>query len=192
MKRALVALACAGCFHATTHAMGNVDLGTPMPLERGDPAAYEPPRDPGEHVLGVAPALWFMGGSGRHDVPDGELEIGGSLSLAFSERDTSATRGELAFPFDSWGATVGWGFVQTGGDVTEVGPVSIEATRFWYGTAVSAGAAIYPTAGHLDAGAQVSLEALCYALRLRYLQDSGFEIFGGYELTLPGSITWSR
>jgi len=27
---------------------------------------------------------------------------------------------------------------------------------------------------------------------MRYLQHSGFEIFAGYEVTLPASITWSR
>jgi hypothetical protein len=205
MKRVapLLVVVLGGCpaglrYHSTHNAPGDADLDTPITGERGDPAVYEEPDDPGENQLGIMPAFWFMPGAGRIAHPsDATLEVGGSVTLAFGERDTTASKGALGFPFDSWGVTFGWAFVQTdpdasGPNASVGGPVSIEATRIWYIVSASAGVAFYPTPGDMDVGAQVSLQAAIFALRMRYVQDSGFEIFGGYEIPIPASITWSR
>jgi hypothetical protein len=203
VKRALALVALAGCahglrYHSARNAPGHVDLSAPLPHEAGNPDMFEAPTDPGENQLGIMPAFWFMPGSGR--IPHGSdttLEAGASLTLAFGERDFTGSRGSLGFPLDSWGATIGWAFVQTdpdasGPDASVMGPVSVEATRVWYLFSASAGVAFYPTPGNVDVGAQVTLQASIFALRMRYVQDSGFEIFGGYELPIPASITWSR
>jgi hypothetical protein len=203
VKRAALLLVLAGCpaglrHHSTHNAPGNVTLEAPMPGERGDPAAYTEPSDPGEHQLGLMPSFWFMPGAGRVSHPsDATLEFGGSLTLAFGERDRTGDRGAIGFPFDSWGVTLGWAFIQTdpdasGADASVGGPVFVEATRIWYFLSASAGVAFYPTAGDLDLGGQISLKAAIFALRMRYIQDSGFEFFGGYELSIPASFTWSR
>jgi hypothetical protein len=212
VKAALAALVVlAGCnagglrYHSTRNAPGNVvDLDQPMPGERGDPSAYVEPRDPGEHQLGVAPGAWFHFGAGRNPAPgidDVNMEIGMQVQLAFGERDETGKKGALGFPLNSWGAALGWGFVQTNGDApATMGPVSVEATRTWYLVQAAAGVAVYPTPGEgegdqeggVDVGGQITLTAAVWSVRVRYVQDSGFEFFGGYQLMLPSSITWSR
>jgi len=204
---ALLAGGCPGLRHHSTHnAPGNVvDLDQPLPGERGDPAAYQEPEDPGEHQLGIAPGAWFHLGTGRVP-PEGvtdavSIEAGVQVQLAFGERDRTAPRGAVGFPLDSWGATLGWSFVQKNGELpATIGPVFAEATRTFYLVQASAGVAVYPTPGEViggraegvDVGGQLSLQAAVFSVRMRYMQDSGFEVFAGYQLMLPASITWSR
>jgi hypothetical protein len=189
---------CAGFrHHSPRNAPGIIDVDTPAPGERGDPKAYVWATDPGENQLGIMPAFWFMPGAGRvENTNDATLELGAQVTFAFGERDSTGSKGAIGFPLDSWGATIGWAFVQimpdTVDDTTIRGPVSIEATRVWYLVAASAGVCFYPTPGNMDVGGQITLSAAIFALRMRYVQDSGFEIFGGYEVPLPASITWSR
>jgi hypothetical protein len=203
MKHLALLVLLAGCpglrHHSTRNAPGHVDIDTPYAPERGQPDVHEAPRDPGENQLGIMPSFWFMPGMGRTELTgdDVTLELGASVSMAFGERQHTGNKGAIGFPFVSWGATLAWAIVQTnpdgsGEDATVMGPVSVEATRFWYLLRASAGIAFYPTPGDVDAGAQVTLQAAVFALRMRYIQDSGFEIFGGYELPLPASITWSK
>lgn len=212
MTRVLAALLLvAGCnagglrHHSTRNAPGNVDaLEAPMPGERGDPAAYVEPIDPGEHQLGVAPGAWMHFGAGRNPAPgidDANIEFGLQVQLAFGERDETADRGAIGFPLDSWGATLGWAIVQTNGeDPATIGPVFVEAARTWYLFQASAGVAVYPTPEQsttgqhdgVDVGGQVTLTAAIFSVRLRYVQDSGWEGFAGYQVMLPSSITWSR
>ena len=208
---AWAALVLAGCnagglrHHSTRNAPGNVvDLDRPMPGERGEPQAYVEPTDPGEHQLGIAPGAWLHFGTGRVP-PEGvdavSIEAGVQVQLAFGERDRTGNKGAVGFPLDSWGATFGWAFVQTNGDLpATIGPVFVEATRTFYLFQASAGVAVYPTPGEVvggradgvDVGGQITLTAAVWSLRLRYVKDSGFEFFGGYQMMLPSSITWSR
>jgi hypothetical protein len=191
--------------HSTRNAPGNVvALDQPMPGERGDPAAYVPPTDPGENLLGVAPGAWIHFGSGRVP-PEGvdavSIEAGVQVQLAFGERSETGDKGAIGFPLNSWGATLGWAFVQSNGDLpAAIGPVFAEATRTWYLVQAAAGIAVYPTPGEVvggradgvDVGAQLTLTAAIFSVRLRYVQDSGFEAFAGYQLVLPSSVSWSR
>lgn len=202
MRYVVLLVLLAGCpgfrHHSPRNAMGNIDVDQPTPGERGDPKQYEGASDPGENQLGIMPGFWFMPGAGRVPHPeDATLELGGQVTFAFGERDHTGPKGEIGFPLNSWGGTVGWAFVQimpdqVGETQTIRGPVSLEVTRIWYLVAASAGICFYPTPGNMDVGGQITLQAAIFALRMRYVQDSGFEIFGGYEIALPASITWSR
>jgi hypothetical protein len=201
VKRLVLLAFLAGCpglrHHSPQNAMGVSDLDTPFRGERGDPAAHEPPQDPGENQLGIAPGLFFGAGSGRtSDSTGAALAVGAQVHLAFGERDRTGHRGEIGFPFDAWGASLGWEIVQAHPDSpsipSEMGPVYVEATRNYYFVSAGAGVAVYPTAGDVDVGGQVTLQAAVFALRMRYMEDTGFEIFGGYQAYLPASITWSR
>lgn len=213
MRRAIAAAALllAGCpagglrHHSTRNAPGDVvDLDQPMPGERGEPAAYVEPTDPGEHQLGIAPGAWLHFGTGRvapEGVDDTSIEAGIQVQLAFGERRETGDKGAVGFPLNSWGATLGWAFVQSNGDLpATMGPIFVEATRTWYLVQAAAGVAVYPTPGEVvggreegvDVGGQITLTAAVVSIRMRYVQDSGFEVFGGYQLMLPSSITWSR
>ena len=191
-------------YHATRNAPGNVELEVPMPGERGEPSDYVPPTDPGEHQLGVAPGAWIHFGTGRvpaEGADDVNVEGGIQVQLAFGERSETGDKGAIGFPFNSWGATLGWAFIQSRVDASPImGPIFVEGTRTWYLFQAAAGVAVYPTPGEVaggaeegvDVGGQLTLTAAIFSVRLRYMQDSGFEAFAGYQLMLPSSITWSR
>lgn len=106
----------------------------------------------------------------------------------------------FGYPTSAWGASIGWAFLQQSEDATVMGPVYVEATRHVWFLSAGAGVAVYPTPGELaggraagvDAGGQVTLGGWPYMLRMRYMQDSGFEIAGVIQLELPLSLTWSR
>jgi hypothetical protein len=143
-----------------------------------------------------------------HDA--GALELGVQLHVSFGESETSLGWKGFGYPMKGWGATVGWGIVQFGFDDTYgikpdtpnvMGPITLEATRHtFYGLGASAGLVLYPTPGPvgdgseagIDLGGQISVFASMFSARLRYVQDSGVELFGGYTVWLPASITWSR
>lgn len=198
----------AGCPGLRRHsgvrnAPGNVDLDLPPVRETGNPTTYEAPADPGMHRMGIAPGFFIGPATGRLGSADGDdsaLELGMQLHLSFEDSSKSAGRDAFGYPTNAWGVSVGWAFVQTyefGPDV--IGPVYVEATRhFWFASA-GAGVAVYPTPGEVvdgvggvDVGAQVTLAAWPYVLRMRYMQDTGFELAGVIQIELPTSLTWSR
>lgn len=193
MKRAWFLLALAAC-HTPRNAPGNVDLAAAPAFERGDPATFELPSDPGENVLGIAPAVWVMGGSAG-DLPGGAMEGGAQVTVAFGERETSGRK--LAFPIDSWGGTVGWAFVQGPGDEYQsyparTGPVSAEVSRLWHFTMTSVGMAAMPTASGVHLGGQATFQAAVFAVRVRVIEGQGVDVFAGYQVPLPFSVSWSR
>lgn len=220
MRRALLAaaiVALAGCpglkRHSLRNAPGKLDIQVPPARLTMDPQ-QDIPEDPGVNQLGIAPGLSVMPGIGRmygDGNREGSLELGVKVHVAFGESADSGGKGALGFPRDGWGATLGWGIAQFGfsdtsfpeqaGTPTVMGPITLEATRHWfYMLNVSGGLVLYPTPGAVgdgsergvDAGGQLSAGAGPFAIKMRYVQDSGFEIFGGYQLYLPAALTWSR
>lgn len=196
----IAVLALTGCpslvQHSTRHAPGRVDLSQPPVREVGDPAAYEPPQDPGENVVAILPgASWGMG-TGRDGGGSGEVAV--QLRLTFPEsRERSLGKDEFPAPWAAWGATLGWGIVQTPlspamhpEQRTVGGPIYAEVNRTWLYATVGVGAAIYPSSPEI--GPQVSASAAIYMVRARYTPQSGFEIFGGFQLELPTIWAWSR
>jgi len=189
--------------HDIRNAHGVIDIDAPpSQLQRGDPAYHEPPADPGEHHLGIAPGFFVGPGTGRIDTAesDASVEAGVQLHLSYGESDTSVGRDGFGYPWTAWGVSIGWGFQAHAGHGTIAAPVYLEATRHFYIASASAGIAVYPTAGKVagglaegvDLGGQVTLGFWPYMLRMRYMQDTGFELFGVVQLELPTSITWSR
>lgn len=202
--RALVAaLALTGCpglrHHGVRNAPGNVELDLPLPGETGDPAAYQEPDDPGEHRMGIAPGFFVGPATGRRD-DRGGVELGLQLHLSFQDTASSSGRDAWGYPLDAWGASVGWAFGQSqSGQPTTTGPVYAEVTRHIWFFSVGGGVAVYPTPGEvsdgvggIDAGAQLTLGVWPYMLRMRYMQDTGFEIAGVLQIEVPLSVTHSR
>lgn len=197
---ALVALlgAVAGCpslvVHSTRHAPGRVDLSQPLAHEHGDPAAYEPPEDPGEHIVAILPGASWGGGLGRNNSA-GEVAVQVRFTLP-EDRDRSLGRDEFPAAWRAWGGTLGWGIVQPSLDSNAVphptvgGPIYAEVNRSWLYASLGVGAAVYPHAP--DVGPQVTATFAYYMVRARYLPHTGFEIFGGFEFELPTVWTWSR
>lgn len=201
-------LGLAGCpalkHHAVRNAPGNVELDLAPVRETGDPAAFEPPSDPGEHRMGIAPGLFVGPASGRLSSASGHdtaLELGMQVHLSFQDTERSSGRDAFGYPPNAWGASIGWAFFQSyQSRPTVMGPVYLEATRHVWLASLGAGVAVYPTPGKVgsgsvggvDAGAQVTLGAWPFMLRMRWMQDTGFEIAGVIQIELPLSVTWSR
>ncbi len=198
--------------HSVRNAPGIVELDTPPARLTLEPQ-QDPPGDPGIHQLGLAPGFWVMPGFGRMyggPFKDSALEMGVQLHVSFGEDRRSGGKSALGYPMKGWGATLGWGIVQFGlEDIydsrppapTVMGPITLEATRhYFYAMGISAGLVLYPTpgavgdtaVGGVDVGGQISVFASVFAMRMRYVEDSGFEFFGGYQVWLPSSLTWSR
>jgi hypothetical protein len=214
MRRVAILLALAGCgagmkHHAAHNAPGIVDLETPPAPQTADPKWYEVPDDPGEHALGIAPGFSAQFGAGRLTAATMAVEVATQVHFTYAQREFSLGRGAVGYPWDQWGATIGWAFLQltddddpdtSSGSDFYLGPIYAEVTRQWYFASASAGVAIYPTPGEVAggraegvaAGAQISLMAEPFGVRLRYVQDTGLEAFFGYQIELPYSITWSR
>ncbi len=209
MRRAWLAvvIVVAGCpgfkKHNNRNAPGVVDIDTPpVTPERGDPAMYEVPADPGEHHLGVAPAIFIGPGLGRLGdlgATDSTLEVGGQVHLSFGESATSGGKNAFDYPWSAWGLSLGWGLQTNGSRPTIAAPVYVEATRHFYLASASAGLAVYPTAGNVyqdiggvDLGAQLTIAFWPYMVRFRYMQDTGFEVFGVVQFEVPASVTWSK
>ncbi len=213
MRYALVIVCVAGCgggmkHHASRNAPGIVDIDAPIARETGDPQFYEVPADPGEHAVGLAPGLGVGMGVGRLS-NDFTVELSVQMHISYGERESSLGRGAVGYPWSNWGATIGWGVFQVTedddpdtymGDDYSLGPIYAELTRQWFLLSASAGLAIYPTPGlvaggraeGVDAGAQISFMAEPLGLRFRYMADSGFEAYFGYQFEIPTSITWSK
>ena len=62
-------------------------------------------------------------------------------------------------------------------------------TKSRYHSTVNA-VAVYPDDG--NAGLQLTLALKPYGVRFRYMAETGFEVFGAFQLELPTAITWSR
>lgn len=195
---ALIALvACAACpnlvVRSPRNAPGHVDLTKPMAHETGDPAAFEAPTDPGEYRAMVLPGGYAGFGEGRRWAA---TELGVQLRFTFAESfDRSSTHDEFPYVWSAWGASFGWGIAQLANDDTMPttaigGPMFAEVNRSWNVCGVGAGVAVYPR--DPEVGPQLSAWAGPIAVRARYLVDSGFEIFAGYQLELPSVWTWSR
>lgn len=187
--------------HDLRNAHGVTDIDTPpADAARPDPSLHEPPADPGEHQMGIAPGFFFGPGTGRLATMDGTIEVGAQLHVSFGERDTSGGRDAFGYPTRAWGASLGWGIQAHSTLPTIAAPIFLEGTFHWFIASVGAGLAVYPTAGEVaggraegvDMGGQVSIAAWPYLLRMRYMQDTGFEAFGVLQVELPASITWSR
>lgn len=189
--------------HDVRNAPGIVDLDTPVARPSTDPASYEAPADPGLNHLGVAPGFFIGPGLGRLDLPsdmDVTTELGAQLHVSFGETENSGGRDVLGYPWNAWGVSMGWGVQLNTNAPNVVAPVYLEATRHFYIASVSAGLAVYPTSGKVahgeaegvDLGGQVTVGFWPYMLRMRYMEDSGFELFGVVQLELPTAITWSR
>jgi hypothetical protein len=199
MKLALlVALfALAGCpnlvVRSPRNAPGHVDLATPPAHETGDPASFEPAGDPGEYRSMVLPGAYVGFGEGRRW---GATELGAQLRVTFAESyDQSAARDDFPFVWSAWGAAFGWGIAQISNSdtmptTTIGGPMFAEVNRTWSVCGVGAGVAVYPR--DPEVGPQLSAWAGPVAVRARYMTDTGFEIFAGYQLELPTVWIWSR
>lgn len=190
-------LACAGCpnlaVHSPRSAPGHVDLATPPAHEVGDPAAFDDAKDPGEHRAMILPGAFALFGHGRRV---DATELGVQLRFTFAEDyDESSKEDELPFVWSAWGAAFGAGLVQIPSNDTSMsrtigGAFYGEIDRTWSVFGVGAGAAIYPV--DAEVGPQLTAWAGVFAVRARYLPHSGYEVYGGYQLELPTTWTWSR
>ncbi len=199
MKPWLVGLliATSGCpslaFHAHRSAPGHVDLASPPHHEAGDPAAFERASDPGEYRAMILPGGYAGIGEGRRW---SATELGVQLRFTFAEAyDDSSKRDEFPFVYSAWGATVGWGVAQldssdTMPHATIGGPVYAEVNHTLSVGGIGAGVAVYPT--RTEVGPQLSAWFGPYLFRMRYQPDSGWEVYGAFQLELPTVWTWSR
>jgi hypothetical protein len=193
--RALVvaALGLGACTHgyytSDVNAPGNVTLAPPA-RENGAPELYVEPTDPGEHELYFAPGLTAGPVLGRHpDGNDAGVELGFYVHLAYKTSERSHRKDDLPYPVHGWSLNLGWSPLQTGADV-DIGPTWVEVERNWYFLSAALGAAVYPDDG--DAGVQLTLAARPYGLRLRYMNETGFELVGAFQVELPRAYAWSR
>ena len=199
---AIVALMmCAACpgtrYRSDINAPGIVHLEAPLPRENGDPALYLEPEDPGEHELYVGPAVVLGPGTGRTNDPDhAEFEADLQVRVAYQELETSHRAKDFPFPKKGgWAMTLGWAPIQTdhatdGSLEGKTGPVYLEVERFW--TVFSAGLGPVAYGGPWDGGVQLTLSAMPYGFRMRYLADGGFEFMAAFRLELPAAFNWSR
>ncbi|MBK9036649.1 MAG: hypothetical protein IPL61_36270 [Myxococcales bacterium] len=198
MSRALVVglalAAAAGCtqarYHSTVNAPGIVTLAPPA-RENGSPELYVPPQDPGEHELYVAPGVIGGMGVGRHEPGPNKngAELGLYLRMAYKTTTRSHHRDDLPWPAPGWALNLGWAPLQYGPHA-EVGPIHVEVERQWFLASVGLGVAVYPDDG--TAGVQLTGAFKPYVARVRYMAETGFEVFAGLQLELPRAITWSR
>lgn len=198
---AALSLLVAGCprtrFHSDVNAPGIVHLEAPPPYENGDPARYLEPEDPGEHDLYLGPAVVLGPASGRtSDSNHAEFEADLQLRVAYQSLATSHRSKEIPFPTRAgWAMTLGWAPVQTDHRADDTldwntGPLYLEVERFW--TVFSAGVGAVAYTNEWDGGVQVTLTAMPYGFRMRYLADGGWEYMAAFRVELPTSINWSR
>jgi hypothetical protein len=184
-------------FTRDTSAPGIVHLQAPPPRENGDPALYVAPEDPGEHELYIGPAVVLGPASGRTgDADHAEFEADLQVRVAYQALTTSHRSRGIPFPKrGGWAMTLGWAPIQTdhtadGTREWNRGPMYLEVERYWLNFSAGLGPVVY-TDGW-DGGAQLTLTAIPYGFRMRYLADGGFEFMGAFRLELPTAINWSR
>lgn len=190
----LALAAITGCtrtrYVSDTNAPGIVTLAPP-PREDGSAELYVEPTDPGEKELYVGPGLVFGPGAGRRPSPgdDPGTELGFFVRLAFSTHARSHRKEDVPWPENHWVLNLGWAPLQTGDDV-DIGPAHVELERTFLLFSAGAGVAVYPDDG--NAGGQVTLAAKPWGLRMRYMAQTGFEIWAAFQVELPSAWTWSR
>lgn len=193
---ALAGLALAGCYEyarvSMRNAPGVTDLSKPPERENGDPDKLEPATTPGAQTLTVIAMPSLMLGAGRRPI-DNAPTVEPGLELRF-ERYTGR-EGQL-LGARGFAATAGIGFVQAAGDQPVIaGPLFLEAdyrtvlAKTWP-VALGLGPVVYPS--EFDAGGQLTVRLPLMAVRVRYLADSGFEFFGGFQVPIPFFFERSR
>lgn len=189
MKRwAIVAALASGCVeyaHTSWHnAPGNTDVRTPMPHENGDPKRYEDAADPGTQTFTVIALPSAFVGTGRFDDGHAAGEFGvelrfeyhrGSDGVPFAERTFAITAGPpMLQTSDSRGSLLGATFVEAN-------------YRFLLGNSwpldIGAGPALY--ASDREVGAQLTVRLPILAVRGRYMQHDGFELWAGLQIPIP-------
>lgn len=188
----LAAVALSGCsgMYSTSdvNAPGDVTLAPPA-REDGSEALYVEPTDPGEHELYVAPGVVVGPVAGRHSDHDAGVELGLFVRLAYKTSKYSHRKDDMPWPMSGYSLSLGWSPLQTG-DRTDLGPVFVELERNYVFLSAAVGAAMYPDDG--NAGVQVTLAARPFGVRMRYMNETGFEILGALQLELPRAFSWSR
>lgn len=190
---AVAVVALGGCtrmyYTSDVNAPGTVTLAPPA-RENGSPTLYVEPTDPGEHELYFAPGVVVGPVSGRHpDGVDAGVELGLFVRLAYRTTDRSHREHDLPWPMRGFSLNLGWSPLQTGSDV-DLGPAFVELERNFFFLSAALGVAIYPDDG--NAGVQATFAARPYGLRLRYMNETGFEVLGAIQLELPRAYAWSR
>ena len=190
----LIAVVATGCdglrYRSTTNAPGKITLAAP-PRENGSPSLYVPAEDPGEHELYVGPGVVAGPGVGRVEVGEDDVavEVGLYLRLAYAKKAKSHRRDDIPWPTTGWVLNLGWAPLQYA-EHADIGPVHAELERAWFIGTIGLGPAIYPDDG--NAGVQATAAWKPYGVRLRYMAETGFEVFAAIQVELPTAITWSR
>ncbi|MBZ0234402.1 MAG: hypothetical protein K8M05_18880 [Deltaproteobacteria bacterium] len=184
-------------YRSDVNAPGIVHLEAPPPRENGDPSRYVEPEDPGEHELYIGPAVVLGPATGRtSDAAHTEFEADLQVRVAYQALATSHRSKDLPFPRKAgWAMTLGWAPIQTdhaadGSREWNRGPLYLEVERYWMVFSAGLGAVAYTN--EWDGGVQLTLTAMPYGLRMRYLADGGFELMGAFRIELPTAINWSR
>jgi hypothetical protein len=193
-----LAVAASGCATKQTrtswhNAPGLVDLSAPPPRDRGDaePDAFVAPEEPGTATLAVIPMPNVLFGTGRGN--PGSLAIDLGFEMRF-EYHASAKR--QPFAKKALAFTAGLASLQ----VVDRGPNDFGGMfgelnyRFALGGIVpmdvGVGPVVYPT--NFEVGGQVTVRLPLIAIRLRYVEQSGFEFWGGYQIAIPFLFQRSR
>lgn len=205
-RAALVALAVAavtalgGCTSyarvSMKNAPGVTDLSQPLEREDGAPQRYEPARDPGVKTLTVFATPSLMIGAGRRPLPAQKAAFEPGLELRFEHHTRRAGGDREAWAWRALAVTAGIGFAQAvEGRPTIAGPLFAELNyRFRAGNGppvdIGLGPVVYPS--ELEAGGQLTARLVIAAVRVRYLPDSGYEIWGGFQIPVPFFFERSR
>jgi hypothetical protein len=200
-RRAMLAAvaALAGCTSyarvSQKNAPGLTDLSKPLERENGDPQRYEPAREPGMKTLTVFANPSVMIGAGRRPLPAQKAAFEPGLELRF-EHHTARAGDREPFAPRALAVTAGIGFAQlVDGRSAIAGPLYAELNyRFLVRNSVpmdiGLGPVVYPS--EFEAGGQLTARFLIIAVRARYLPDSGYELWGGFQLPIPFFFERSR
>lgn len=189
---ALAALTGCTTYASTTrvNAPGIVDISTPVPREDGSDTLYQTPAQPETQAVIAWLHPSFAGGLVRKGP-------GFEAGLSISVEADDPSQGDLAISNTAWGATLGAGIVQVaeptyGADevVDAGGPLHAEIYHRRLIVMFGAGAVVYPDTR--DVGVQATIRGPLAHVRARYVQDTGFELVFGFDLSFPFVFGWSR
>jgi hypothetical protein len=194
MRAPVLLITLAGCttYASTTrrNGPGLVDISTPAPREDGSDELYVVPSQPETQAVIAWLHPSFAGGLVRKGP-------GFEAGIAISIEKEDPEQGDLAISHKAWGATLGAGIVQVaepkgsvGEDVDAGGPLHAEVYYRHFIAMFGAGALVYPDTR--DVGVQATIRAPLAHLRARYVQDTGFEVVFGFDLSFPFVFGWSR